>query len=337
MPWPPTVIGAPVMALGIFVEAALRALPGGSGLTRPLAAAALLLWLAVALLLARSLARDGFATHSAPALRSFGIGSWVAATALMVSMATLLWPGAAWLADFFAVLAGLLWLAFMPLALVNLVRLAAPPPRADGSVLLATVATQALALVLLDRFSEDPAAVRSAVALLLLLGSGCYLAGVFLVLWRYASRGWRLATDWTNGNCILHGALSISGLAAVTSGLVATSSLLLFWRADLAIFLLVEVIELARAVARLRAFGLRRGLLRHHTSQWARNFTFGMLYAFSQALATRLGSGATHPPLRLVLVAAPWVVLLLLLVELGLAVAPAVRARCGRAWRPLED
>jgi hypothetical protein len=118
------------------------------------------------------------------------------------------------------------------------------------------------------------------------LGAACYLAGVFLIVWRYAAdRGWRFATDWDNSNCILHGALSTTGLTATTSGVLGLTAATLLWTYTGAVDVVVEAIELARAVARLRVSGWRDGLLVYDVSQWARNFTVGMFYAFTLAFA----------------------------------------------------
>src|SRR5690606_34734493 len=39
--------------------------------------------------------------------------------------------------------------------------------------------------------------------------------------------------------------------------------------------------ECLRAVLRIRRYGLSRGIGVYHVSQWSRNFTFGMFYAFT--------------------------------------------------------
>ena len=58
----------------------------------------------------------------------------------------------------------------------------------------------------------------------------CYAIGLGLILRRYVGgETWRLADDWDNKNCILHGALSISGLAAVVSDHFSAQALLVFW------------------------------------------------------------------------------------------------------------
>ena len=313
------------MAGGIFTAVSLQHIPRGPLLTTPLAAALGLSWLVVAWLVSREAVRDGLRRHTGPLVGSFAIGTWVAASAIVVRMAMLAAPDARWLAEaLFAATVGL-WLWFAPQAVRNLLRIARSPPsevRPNGVILLTTVATQAVALPAMRLF-PDAAPVREIAHALLALGLACYLAGAVLICRRYiAGPRWRLATDWDNTNCILHGALSISGFAAVVSGAVGTALLAAYWGLTLAVFAIVEAFELARLAARVRAFGWREGVLVYDVSQWARNFTFGMFYAFTAALAGSAGSmealGALAPAADAILRFGQYVVLLLLLVELAL-------------------
>ena len=49
----------------------------------------------------------------------------------------------------------------------------------------------------------------------------------------------------------------------------------------LTLFLVIEGIEVLRAIARVRHHGVGLGLLSYDVSQGSRNFTFGMFYAFT--------------------------------------------------------
>ncbi len=95
-----------------------------------------------------------------------------------------------------------------------------------------------------------------------------------------------------------------------------------YWGLTLAVFVIVEAFELGRFAARVAAFGWREGVLIYDVSQWARNFTFGMFYAFTVALVGSAGStepfGALAPVADAILRYGQYVVLLLLLVELAL-------------------
>lgn len=316
---PPAAIGAPVMALGIFGAAALQRLPGGAAATGVVAAGAVVIWLAIAVALVLSISRRGASFYTAPVLASFGLGTWVAASAVIARMVMLAAPALGWAARGFFLVSVALWLWLLPLALRNFARLAVnAPAKPSGVILLATVATQAVALMALRLFA-DMSAVRWIATALIAFGILCYAIGLALILQRYGGERWRLADDWDNSNCILHGALSISGLAAVISGNFTAAALLAFWLIVIAVFVVVEAIELLRLRVRVKALGWRAGLFVYDISQWARNFTFGMFYAFTLAFAERVPSLAAHSLVErlrsAILAGGQYVVLLLLLAE----------------------
>ncbi len=332
---PPTAVGAIVMATGIFIAASLPRLPRGAALTQPIAILLMLTWFAAAALLTLSARRHGLRAHTEPIVTSFAIGTWVAGTAIAARVAMFAAPASWWLprAFYFGALA--MWLGFVPRATMNLARLARDPSqRPTGIILLSTVATQAVALMAFRLFPGVTAA-RSAGAVLMVTGAGFYVAGGWLVLRRYlGERRWNLTDDWDNTNCILHGALSITGLAAVLSDFFTASAILVLWVLVLAAFALIEAIEVVRMIARVRALGVRAGIWVYDVSQWARNFTFGMFYAFTVAFAERYPVGDSHAALAvlrsIVLGGGQYVVLLLLLVELwllGSSLEPFARTR----------
>ncbi len=217
---------------------------------RPAASIVALIWLVVAVGLAVSAARPGgLARRTEAVVESFGIGTWVAGTAVFARALMLAAPNDPWPARSAFLLAALLWLWFMPRAIGNLFRLARSRLPPNGIVLLSTVATQAVALVGLRLFPAVTA-VSAIAAAMMALGVVCYAVGAFLVLRRYAGGGWTLADDWANGNCILHGALSITGLTAVVSGWFSTGGILALWGVVVAILVIVETIEIARLVVR---------------------------------------------------------------------------------------
>lgn len=322
VPRPPTAAAAIVMAVGVFGAAALQRIPdAGSALTKPLAAVVAVLWLAIISLLLGRAASDGLAIHTAPVIGSFGIGTWVAASAVVARMAMLAAPAELWLAKGALVVSAGLWVWFIARALRNLVRLfVRREMRPTGLILLSTVATEAVSLMTL-RLAGGAPALRNIALGLMALGAACYGLGVFLILRRYAQDpDWRLAGDWDDSNCILHGALSITGLTATVSGFFDAAAIGSLWICTGLAFLAIESIELARALARLRHLGWRQGLFVYDVSQWARNFTFGMFYAFTLAFAERFPLEGRQPLLdavrRQVLDFGQYVVLFFLLAEL---------------------
>lgn len=320
----PTGSGAIIMAGGIFGAVALQRIPLGAALTKPLALLLALGWVGIAGLVLSAAVRDGIAVHTGPLIGSFAIGTWVAASTVTARMAMLAAPDAPWLAEAMFAAGLVVWLWFAPRALRNLARIAGAPAsatRPTGIILLTTVATQAVALAAFRLFPAA-ATARGAAAGLMGLGAACYAAGAGLIIRRYvADLTWRLAADWDNTNCILHGALSITGLTAVISGLFGIEVLAPFWAMTLTVFIIVEAIELLRLDARRRLLGWRDAVFVYDTSQWARNFTFGMFYAFTAALVARFPVAGEFPILGAVAAAilgyGQYVVLLLLLGELG--------------------
>ena len=92
-------------------------------------------------------------------------------------------------------------------------------------------------------------------------------------------------------------------------------------------FVVVETVELLRMAVRMRVCGARAAILTYSASQWARNFTFGMFYAFTAADHARFGArpdlGWIGPLQAPVLAIGAYVVLALLIAEAALAlVAP---------------
>ena len=321
----PTASGAIIMAGGIFGAVALQRLPLGDALTAPLAAVLALGWFVIAWLILTDTARLGIAVHTSPLIGSFAIGTWVAASAVVARMAMLAAPDAPWLARAMFIAGALVWLWFVPRALRNLAQIAcsaATETRPTGIILLTTVATQAVALPAFRLF-PGVSIVHAAAAVVMGFGAACYVIGAILIIRRYvAGPSWRLADDWDNTNCVLHGALSITGLTAVISGLFGVRELAPFWAATLTVFVVVEAAEVARLIARVRALGWRRGVFVYDVSQWARNFTFGMFYAFTAALKGHFALSGGYPAITAcadaILAFGQYVVLAMLLGELVL-------------------
>lgn len=325
----PPAAGAAVMACGIFALAALPALPGGAALRQPMALAVLVLWALLALCFALW-RQDDERKDDDPAMARVAVGTWIAGTAVTAALVAVAVPGWTLLAALLVCVALALWpwyLRLVAAAVRQVVRDARQ--RVSGSILLVTVATQSTAL-LCAVFTRPPVLPGLMVALVA-VGAAFYLAGAALIAraWLSAPR-WRLDEDWDNGNCILHGAVSITGLAAVLSSAVPAPACLALWLFAAAMFGMIESVELARLALRLRRHGWRRGVLCYDTSQWARNFTFGMFYDLTRTYLATFGASSIAAVAALqhwVAAGGPYVVLVLLLVELGLLVA---------AWRAGE-
>ena len=317
----PIAAGAIVMAAGIFELAALQHLPGPvTAVTLALGLEIAVVWVALALAYAAAEWRGLLQPRLHQPLQRIALGTWVAGTAVLAEVLHLAVPRWTALALGAGLLSVLLWLWLLGmLATTGPALVAALKDKATGLILLTTVATQAIVLAMHAVAGKPlPSGLD---AMLIALGALFYVAGLCFLAHRYLLNGWCLADDWQNPNCIIHGAMSITGLAVATTGVFPIEWAIVVWLWVVTMFALVEGVEVARAVARVRRYGWRRGLFTYDVSQWARNFTFGMFYAFSAALLARLG-GTESTWLRGALAdVTDWgqyIVLAFLLVEVGL-------------------
>lgn len=327
----PTAAGAIVMAAGIFGLASFQAIPLlPASAMQPFAIGLLVVWGCIAASYAVCGLQGRMATHTAAPMDGLAVGTWVAGTAVMARMILQGVPGWRGAALALALVALALWLWYLGIALRGFRAVMASPARlrVTGRILLSTVSTQSLALLAWHLW---PGAdwLRAPVAGLIVLGYLFYAAGFALIVQRYLrERQWTLADDWDNTNCILHGAMSISGLAIAYTGVLPEWLGIATWLYVLVVLIAVEAVEIARMVQRIGRYGLHRGVFTYHVSQWSRNFTFGMFYAFTLALAPAF---ASHPALSPFAAFAgglfawgPYLVLFFLLAELGLWIAANV-------------
>ena len=138
---------------------------------------------------------------------------------------------------------------------------------------------------------------------------------------RYLLRSdWTLADDWGNTNCIIHGAMSITGLAIVASGALPPIWAVVTWVWVVATFIMVEALEVVRAFVRVRSYGWGGGLSVYNPTQWSRNFTYGMLYGFTLQLnrSPVAPDGWATGLQEAILNYGQYVVLAFLLIEVGL-------------------
>ncbi|SFP69178.1 hypothetical protein SAMN05518683_108153 [Salibacterium halotolerans] len=278
--------GAAVMALGIFLYAAVDAFPLlGVRLGPALAIIFTIIAVYVYTALTRQFFQKGFLLpflHNP--VNSFVIGSWIAGMSVWCNVLMKYYPAAAPVIRTTALINTVFWVLFVGWSLYNFYRLVKQPGRHEvhGVILLSTVAAQSIVVVWSDLFSFIP---ETAAAVVIGTGLFFYGTGIALLVFRYAKeKEWTLTDDWTNTNCIIHGALSITGLALVSSGFLSAAWIMGFWVLVFVLLLLVEALEGVRAVQRVRRYGWKEGIFTYNTSQWSRNFTFGMFYAFSMTM-----------------------------------------------------
>jgi hypothetical protein len=280
----PIASGAIVMTVGIFALDSLQRMPIGDlrVVTRAIALELLVIWIIIAASYVRSWSWGEVRRRTMHPVNRFAVGTWVAGTAVLGVIILVALPAWRPLAETFWLVSIVLWGWFLTLAATGFRTIASDPTRehARGRILLSTVSTQSVVILAVALLPGQIPRGMSAGAIA--LGGLFYLVGAVLIAARYlGQRGWRVTEDWDNTNCILHGAVSITGLAAISSDVLTGRWLVALWLWAAAMFLVVECIELIRAVFRVREYGWKRGLLTYHVSQWARTFTFGMFYAFT--------------------------------------------------------
>ena len=320
----PTSSGAIIMAIGIFINGAIVHFPLlSTEYIRSLAVILFVLFLFIAISYARDAVKGSvYKMHFSHTLGSFAVGTWIAGTS--VCGVTLCQRLPEWRPLVQVLVIGNigLWLYFVSRIVRNFLQLFATESwrNVHGVLLLSTVSTQSLVIVWQAAFGASWG-YRLVAPWVIALGVLFYFVSLYLILRRYLDEnaGLDLDTGWFNTNCIIHGAMSITGLASAVSGVVPAHLTLLIWLWAIFWFVIVEIVELARTGQRVRRYGFAEGLLVYDPTQWSRNFTFGMLYAFT--LNFDLGTNVTADSFLLLLHHAilhsfAWVVLALLMVEI---------------------
>ncbi|WP_261132536.1 hypothetical protein [Bacillus sp. Marseille-Q3570] len=206
-------------------------------------------------------------------------GTWVAATSVVGVSVLFYYPQEPFVSKLIAVLAAFLWAGYAVLSIYTFQKLIFSKidlERIHGGILLTVVATQSVVIVMEWTFDL----LKTAELILISIGILFYLGSIGVLIIRYARNTWTIVDDWKNTNCIVHGALSITGVAWLNIG-ASSSSLGIYWLLVFIVFLIIELMELYRASQRIKHLGISQGIYVYHPSQWARIFTFGMFYYFT--------------------------------------------------------
>jgi|SRR5690625_1650052 len=275
--------GAIIMANGIFLIGAVEAFPIlDIQLGRYLAFILLISWIVIYKRLSvQFFHRDFLVPYLKNPVDSFTIGTWIAGVSVICNVFLRYFPEILLVTQAMAILNTFLWLFFVANCFYNfkLLLFNHQDYPVQGAILLSTVGTQSIIVLLNNVFFELPTLFSAS---MIVFGLVFYVAGMILITNRYVrKRDWTLANDWANTNCIIHGALSITGLAIVSTNTFTPSFVTVFWIVIFLILIFVEIIEIMRAVTRIKLYGWNKGIFSYHITQWSRNFTFGMFYAFT--------------------------------------------------------
>ncbi|UPG63764.1 hypothetical protein MVE64_00890 [Metabacillus endolithicus] len=222
--------------------------------------------------------RRRYITHP---VQSFAIGTWVAGTSILCLLFFKQFPEYKVIFMIISLLNGVLWLfyIFVCIQCYYVILKSKYYEKVHGVLFLSTVSTQSLVIVYGHLFNNHYFYMIT--KMLIYIGILLYIINFSFIFKRYIFHTWNLSDHWFNTNCIIHGAISITGIAAIKSGTINHDIIFYLWLLAMTMFLLVEGIEIRRIFARLSKYSLQRAIGSYHVSQWARNFTFGTLYVFT--------------------------------------------------------
>ncbi|MBO1513715.1 hypothetical protein [Metabacillus bambusae] len=312
--------GSIIMAIGIFLIGAIQQfsyinLHFGSFLTYLL----ILTWLIYLFSFIGSLLKPEYRRHiMEQPITFFGVGTWIASTSVIGNLSLTRFPESIIIVKGLFILNSLLWLIFIVLCIKQLktIIMKGYILETHGVLLLTTVSTQSIACLMSNIHSSViPPAV---IDFFILIGVTFYLVSLFLLIKRFTKK-YKHIHEWKNTDCIIHGAVSITGLSMTLSGHFSVFSLITVWYAAFSLLILVEIVELIRVVMRIKEYGWLNGIFTYHISQWSRNFTIGMFYLFTMRLIDNYSS-IKHPFVfqSNIIYLVGWIVLFLLIVQLSI-------------------
>jgi hypothetical protein len=312
-----------VMALGIMTQGVLLNFFGNQlfyGTVEELLSVIILaLWCSFSSSFLLSYVNKKFRTvHYSHPINRFGIGTWIAGTSITGILIYKQFIEWSFISQILLWINIFLWMIYIGGSVRAFYELRQNRLSKDvhGILLLTTVSTQSIVLLISTIDRNVPAVLDF---FLIILGICFYLIGALFIIKRYvASSAWTIKTDWNNTNCILHGALSITGLACVVSHILNKNGVVLIWSLAVIVFLIIESIEVYRLVQRLKDYGVKTGIMIYDVSQWSRIFTFGMFYTITfKSTPNQLLLEWTR---KLIITIGIWVIAILGIFELFLCV-----------------
>ncbi len=277
---------AVVMAIGIVTQGVMLNYFGPNGIGiygKILSIINLALWMSFATSFFMTSVRKKFRQfHFSDIINRFGMGTWIAGTSICGILIHRQFFGWAFVVEVLLYVNFVLWLVYLCVCMISIRDIYKYDlmEKVNGIILLTTVSTQSLVLLMNTVYAETPEFINIS---MIAIGVCFYFMAAFLVTKRHirSRASFSVDEDWNNTNCILHGALSITGLACLFSTNVNEQIILCIWICAFTVFILVELVEIYRLIIRIRNHGIRMGILVYDVSQWSRIFTFGMFYTFS--------------------------------------------------------
>jgi hypothetical protein len=305
-----------VMALGAFLLYVMPYLPADLAIFKPyLTMELLIIWLFIAESYVHCYMHKHFYIHTRHLLSRINIGTWVVSTAIL----SLLWLKSFHDLNEVALLLGLVavmvWIEYMRMMLGDLNTLARNPVglKLNGSIFLITISTQLIAILLSTILGDWlPMPI-----LVLLIITGYFYYGICLILsvrFYLQTHLKHVVLEWAHTNSMLHGALSISGIACMRAGVLPSGLVISTWIAALTLFIIVESTAFLRLIWNTQQKGWQAALWRYDISQWSRSFTYALFYAFTIAIE-RIQPLAWKPMTFIIIGYGKYLVLAFLVIE----------------------
>lgn len=272
------------MAIGIFSLDALQQLPFVSKLISQLITLELfVIWLYLVRFYINSYFNGIFVNGIKSITKQFGIGTWVAGCSVLAILFLAEIPSWRIVILLLTLFAFVIWLFYLKLIFINVALILYKKKQIyNGIILLSTVSTESIVLLFSSLSHKIPIFINQ---ILIVSGYIFYLIGIMIIArFSFAIKLKRLVLGWNNTNSIIHGALSITGLAGTLTNSINDKVIIYTWWMATCLFVLVEGISLIKLVYRIRIVGLNRGIFVYTVSQWSRVFTYGMYYAFTLSI-----------------------------------------------------
>ena len=223
--------------------------------------------------------------HLKDPINSFTIGTWVAATSVIILNITYHFPNLSSVSTILYMIDFLIWLFYLGIIIRNYSIYIRKPKfieNVNGVIVLSCVSTQSLVIGGETIFkAEFPIEFAF---LLIVVGAIFYIISLTLIgrsLYLMKNTLKTAILNWKTTNCTIHGALSITGLALIVTFSFLEKWLIYYWVIVTVVFCIVESIEGVRSIFRIQQFGIKDALFIYHPTQWVRNFTFGMYVNFT--------------------------------------------------------
>ncbi|VVC77051.1 hypothetical protein AQUSIP_23780 [Aquicella siphonis] len=269
------------MTIGVFSLDALKQLPFSNKLISQLITLELfIIWLHLVRFYIGSYLDGNFSYFIKSITNQFGIGTWVAGCSVLAILFLAELPSWHIIIWVIALLAFAIWLFYLKLVFANGALLLYKKKKiCNGVILLSAVSTQSIVLLINSLSHKIPIFINQ---ILIIFGYFFYLIGIVMISRFFLSIKFkRLILGWSNTNSIIHGALSITGLASTLTYSINDKIIIYTWLSATCLFVLVEGISLIKVIYQIRIAGWKGGIFVYKVSQWSRIFTYCMYYTFT--------------------------------------------------------